>query len=285
MFALSLLREDQLLDDVVLALQRLRRGHVAAAFVRHRVLLAVALREVDRPRLTADRLDERVRDVLLLRGGHALRPPLVADDDLAVVAHLVLRGDRRVPVDVDQLQLDLLRQARVLLQQVAEGVDADRLIRRRQKAHDLDRRIELRDDVAALVGQAELLVLGEVPALVLALADVVHGDQDAEHDHHAGGGERAVARLAAAEHVGDVPPLAGHVDEDADEAGPREVEAVLVPLGRQVGAGRSGHPDCDRGEHERCAQPADDAEDSVGHRPIRASVPCRPTSRSGRART
>ena len=49
----------------------------------------------------------------------------------------------------------------------------------------LQRRVELREHVAALIRQAELLVRGQVPALVLPRADVVDRDEDAEHDEDA----------------------------------------------------------------------------------------------------
>ena len=99
--------------------------------------------------------------------------------------------------------------------------------RRPARTPSPERRIELRDDVAALVRQAELLVRGQVPALVLPRADVVDGDQDAEHDEDADAGQRAVARLAPREHLRDLAPLAERVGEHADQAGPRQVVGVL----------------------------------------------------------
>ena len=79
-------------------------------------------------------------------------------------------------------------------------------------------------------------------------------------------GQRAVARLPPREHLRDLPPLAEHVDQDAHQARPREVERVLI-LRRQPEA------DGDRREDQRRAEPADETENSIHHFPTSGAYP------------
>ena len=90
----------------------------------------------------------------------------------------------------------------------------------------------------------------EVPALVLAGADVVDGHEDAEDHEDAHAGERAVAGLPPREEVRDLAPLAERVEEHADEARPGKVGRVLLP-------GRIPEADRDGDENQRRPEPSD----------------------------
>ena len=91
----------------------------------------------------------------------------------------------------------------------------------------VQRRVELLEHLPTLVRQAERLVGGEIPALVLPRADVVDGDQNAKHHQDADAGQCPVARLAAAERIGDLAPLPRAVGDDAGQPGPHQVRHVL----------------------------------------------------------
>lgn len=168
--------------------------------------------------------------------------------------NLILLRDRAPLVRIDVLRRDLLRAVFVFPQPVLVPGEV-RLLSEHQ---DLERGIELREYVPALVGQAELLGLCQVPPLVLALADVVHRDENAQRDEHTERRQRAIPGLALTERADDVPPLAGGVGQQADEPGPRAVHRVLL-LGRHAEADTDGHED------QRRAQPPDRSNDSIRH--------------------
>ena len=214
---------------------------------------------------------------------HAFGPSLVGEEDRPVLLDLVLRGEGRFLVGVDVVGRDVLRRVFVFLQPLLVPLEVGLFGEDRNLQGD----IELREDVARLVGQAELLVGGQVPALVLTRPDVVDRDQDAQDDQDADAHERAVSRLAPREHLDDVAPLSEDVDEKADQAGVEEVGHVLVLL-------RIPEPDARRREQRRDAQPENHADDSIHHccaRKVsvgainRATVRSRPTSRSETGRT
>jgi hypothetical protein len=217
------LRDGDFLDGVVLASQRAGDGVVAVAFSRSRVLLAVPLGEVHLSLLARHHLDHRGGDVLLVVRGGALGASLVVEDERAGRRLIGLR-DRRLLVGVDVLGADVLRDVLVLLQLVAVAREVEILGEHR----DLKRRIELGQHAARLIGQAELLGGRQVPALVLARADVVDRDEDAEDDEHAGSRQGAVPRLAVRKDAYHLAPFAGGVGEDADEAGERHRLRVLA---------------------------------------------------------
>src|SRR4029450_7106292 len=123
---------------------------------------------------------------------------------------------------------------------------------------NLQRRIQLGEDVAALIGKAELLVGGQVPALVLLGSDVVDRDEDSQHDQDADAGQRAVLGLPARKHLGDLAPLAERIRQNADQAGPGKVVRVLF-------FSRQAESDPDRHEYEQHAQPSDEIENAVQH--------------------
>ena len=250
----ALLRQHQLVDPVVLASERRGDGVVTVAIGRAGVALAVSLREVQLLLLSAHDLDDAVGDVLLVVGRDALGAAFVVQDDRPVLADLVLSGRRRLLVDVDVFGGHLLRQILIFLQLVLKP----RKLRFLVEHQNLQRRIELHDDVLALIRQAELLVRGEVPAFVLPRADVVDRDENAEHSEHARGRERAVAGLPPREDLHDFAPLTERVRQHADEAGPGEVVRVLL-FGRQPEA------DGDGDEHHRRPEPADETENSIHH--------------------
>ena len=211
------------------------------------VFFAVPLREVHLPLLAGDDLDNGVGDVLLGIGGHALGPPFVVEDDRAVLLHLVLLRDGRLLVGIDVFDVDLLRRVLILLQSILETLDLVFLLERQH----LERRVKLRDDVAALIREAELFVGGQIPSLVLARTDVVDGDENGQHHEHADAGERPVSRLPAGEHRRDLAPLPQRVGQHADEAAPRQ---VIRPLFLR----RKAETDSHRNHHERGPQPADE---------------------------
>ena len=99
----ALLREDELLDGVVLAAERFGDRAVAVALAPTSCPFAVALREVDLPLLAGDDLDDAVGDVLLGVRRDALGAALVVEDDRAVLLNLVLLRDRRLLVGIDVL--------------------------------------------------------------------------------------------------------------------------------------------------------------------------------------
>ena len=215
----ALLRDHQLVDGVVFAAERRGNRAVAVAIgLRRGFLLAVPLREVHLPLLSRHHLDDAVGDLLLGIIGDALGASFVVEDDRAVLLNLILLGDRRLLVGIDVLGRDLLRRVLVFLDLVL----ILREVGLAREHHYLQRRVELREDGATLIGQAELLVHRQVPPLVLLGADVIDGDQDAEHDEHAEARERPVARLPSLEHVRDLAPLPERVEQNADETADRQ---------------------------------------------------------------
>ena len=124
----------------------------------------------------------------------------------------------------------------------------------------LERGVELGQHVSALIRQAELLAGRQIPALVLLLADVVHRDEDAQHDEDAGAGQRAVAGPAARHGLGDFPPLARRVENPAGDACIDQVRRVLIEF-REAQPLRQTEDDCGRGEDERRAEPPESAKD------------------------
>jgi hypothetical protein len=149
--------------------------------------------------LAADDLDDAVGEVLLGVGRHALGPAFVAEENRPVLVHLVLSGNRRLLIGVDVLGRHPLRNVFVFLELVLIASEVRFLGEHRH----LQRAVELRQHVPRLVRQAERLVRRQVPPLLLACADVVDGDQNAEDDQEAHAGERAIARLTPAEHLRD----------------------------------------------------------------------------------
>ncbi len=248
------LREHELVDRVVLVAECVGDAFVAVALARRGVFLAVSLREVDLLRPALHDLDDGGRDVLLGVGRDALAAVLVLQQNRSVRLHLVLRGDGRLLVGIDVVGGHLARDVLVFLELVPITLHVVLL----REHHDVQRRVELLQDGACLVRETELLGGREVPPLVLPRADVVDGDENAEDHERADDGQRAVAGLAAREQLRDVAPLAEDVDEQADEAGVREVGRVLI-LRRIAEADRHG------GEYRRKAQPADESDDSIQH--------------------
>ena len=108
--------------------------------------------------------------------------------------------------------------------------------------------LEPLDDLAGLIGQRELAGLGQIPALVLARRDPIDAHEDAEHQHHAGGGDRPVLHFPAAERARDVTPLREAVEDRDREPGERQ---ALRPL-RQF---RPREANDDGGDDEDDAEP------------------------------
>src|SRR6185503_2926437 len=83
-------------------------------------------------------------------------------------------------------------------------------------------------------------------------------DEDAEDDHHARGGDGAVARITTPEERDDVTPLSERVEQHQRKTGVRAVGGVLLPFGfREL--------DDERAEDEGDADPTEDAENSLRH--------------------
>ncbi len=190
------LRQHQLLAGVVVAGQRLRHGAVAGALAVGRILLAVAGGEVDLALLAGGRLDEGVGDVLLFEVGDALDAALVLQHHRAGGLDVGGLGPRRLAVEVDVVDRQLLALVGVLLEPVAEPIELRRLIEDRE----LGRGVEPLQHLEGLLRQAEHLVRRQVPALVLAHAQVVEPGQQREHGgdaHHRQRAELGLARVVA----------------------------------------------------------------------------------------
>jgi hypothetical protein len=178
----------------------------------------------------------------------------VVEDQRVVGLDACLLGDVGLLVGVDVLGGNLVRRVGVFLQLVLER---GKVLFLRKHLH-LQRSIKLGQHVAALVGERELLVRGQVPALVLLLADVIDRDQDAEHYQNADAGHRAVARLASGKRRGDFPPLTDSVKQHRHQAAPRQVIGVLFFR-------RHAEADRDRDQHHPHADPTDDVEYFLNH--------------------
>ena len=207
--------------------ERVGNRVVTRTLRRHGVFLAVALREVHLPLLARHHLDDAVRDVLLRIGRHALGAALVAQDDRSVLLDGMLLRDCRLSVRVDVLGFHLFRAALVLPQSIAKSLELGLAV----EHQELERCIQLGQDVSPLIGQRVLLRGRQVPALALLLRDVVDRDQDGEHDHHARGRQSALTRLPSREHARDLAPLADRVNDHAGQSRPRQVIRIAVLIG------------------------------------------------------
>ena len=181
--------------------------------------------------------------------GDALGAALVFEQDRRQRFDLRRSGARRLAVGIDVLGLELRGLVLVLLQPILVDVLAIVAL----EHGDLHRFLQVLEDLDRLIRQAVDLVGGQVPALVLARAEVVDGDEDAEEHDDADDGHGAVPGAASLVELGDVAPLAGHVDQHRDQARPRGVGRVLIPV-------RIEHADRDGAEHQHRADPTDDAE-------------------------
>ena len=171
------LREHELLEAVVVALERLGDGAVAVALAAGRILLAVALREIDHPLLAGRRLDEGVGDVLLLGLRDALDAALVLEHEGAGRGDACGLGPGRLAIEVHVLDRQLLALVGVFLEPVLDAVEA----RGQVVDRELGRCVEAAQHLQRLLRQAEDLVGGEVPPLVLPDAEVVERDEDRQH--------------------------------------------------------------------------------------------------------
>ena len=188
----AFLRQHERLCGEVVRLQAGQDGAVAGSLAAGRVLLAVALDEVHLPLLAGDHLDEAVGQLLLVGRDDPFGAALVVEDHGAVGLHLALGRLDVLLVQVDVVDRHLRGHVGVLVEPIAEAIELRRLV---EHAH-LDRRVQLLQDLACLIRQAELLVGGQVPALVTARRQVVHGNQQRQHDDDGRAGNRPQARLA-----------------------------------------------------------------------------------------
>ena len=250
------LRQDDGLHPEVVASERVPHRAVPVAVVALGVALAVPLHEVDRALLALHRLDQRVGQLLLAVGGGAFDAALVLEDDGAVRLHLVLPRADRIAVDVDVLDVHLRRDVGVLVEPVAVAGEL-RLAREDQHG---DRRLQRLEHAPRLGRQRVLLRGGQVPADVLPRQDVVGGDEDAQRQRHAGGRQRALARLPAAEERQDAAPLAQRVDRHQGQSGHGRPPPELLLL-------RQREADHERREDQGHAGPSESLQDPVRHRP------------------
>ncbi len=248
---LALLSQRQLRDFEVVRLERLRHPAVARRFRGRRVAFAMALKEIDLLRAALDDLLQRVRDALLIDGRGLLASAGVLEDNRRHHRDAVLLRINRVVLRVDVLRRDLLRQVGVLREPVpvlGRAVDVERL--------DDQRLIQTRHDLPGLIRKRELAAGRQVPPLVLPVRDPVDRDEDAEHDQHARGGNRAVLDVPSLKRARDVAPLAERVQCRDDEPAERQ---ALIP-GRQV---RAREAQDDGGHDEQDAYPPEKSEESL----------------------
>ena len=161
---------------------------------------------------------------------------------------------RRILVQVDVLDLHLVRQVAVLRQAIAERLHVLGQAEDQQAQWLLERR----DHPPRLVGQREVPRGGQIPALVVLLGQVVEADQQGQDDHDADEGERAVAGRPLGERGAHLAPLAGGVEEDAGEARQRE---ALTQRDQII----AEEPGGDAGENQGDARPAEDVGDATEH--------------------
>ena len=253
-----LLNQHELLDGEVVLLHLFDRRAEPAAIGRGDVLLAVALGEIHLPGGAGDDLDQRVGEVLFIRGGHALGAALVFEQDRRQRLDLCRAGARRLAVGIDVLRRQPGRLILILLQSILVEVLAIVAL----EDGDPHRFLELLQDPDGLIRQAVNLVRGQIPALALARAEVIDRDEDREEHDHADDRHGAVSGAAALVEGGDVAPLTRDVDEDAGKTGPRRVSRVLIP-GRvdRRDAEKRNAANQQRAENEDGSNPADDAQD------------------------
>ena len=269
----ALLGERQAFDLVVVTRQLFGDLAVARPLRAGRVLLAVTLREVDLALLAGDDLDDGVGQILLRRADDPLDLVLVFDGDRAVGLDLLLAREGRFLVGIHILDRHLLRRVRVFVQPIPVRPEAVLLGEDRH----LERCVQALEHLHRLRRQRELAGGGQVPALVLARRDVVERRQDRENHEYGRHRNRAEARRPPGEQPGHLAPLAERVQQDADQAAPRQPARVRLPL-------RLDEEDGDRGQHEHGPQPPDRVECSFQHRAIPATARCPPPWPSGTAR-
>ena len=263
------LREDHGLHREVVEAQGIGQRAVAVALRAGGRPLAVTLQEVGLALFAFHGLDQPVGQVLLLVRDDPLDAAVVVEHHGAVRLHFILARQHRILVDVDQLQRHAIRGVLVLAEPVAVAGKVDFL----GEHQHADRRFERFEHADRLVGKRVLLRRGQVPTLVLTGQDVVGGHQDGQAEHHAGGGQGAVARLPALEQAGVAAPLPEAVDHHQAQSGDERPPPQLLPFGDDE---PGHHP----GRNYRYARPADRSENLLHHESATpATARCRRTAR------
>ena len=115
----------------------------------------------------------------------------VVENDVAEAVHAFDAGDVRLLIGIDVVDLEVRGEVLVAVQHVAGAFVGIGLI----EVINLDRLLEIADDLLRLIGEGEPLVRGDVHGLVVIFGEPVGGEDHGEDDQNIDGDVGAVLGL------------------------------------------------------------------------------------------
>ena len=209
-----LLAQQQLLDFVVLVLQRLLDVRKSFRIAAVDVLLAVAREEVDLFVLLAGHFDQRVGQILLGLRRDPFLLTVALEHGRVVRRDVVPLGDGRLLIRIHHLVLEVRRVVRVLLQEV---LHLPAFVRPEEGDH-VHVPVQVFQHLPGLFSQAELLRSGGVGAQAVAVGHEIDHHQQAENHQRHEDGVRAEFRRTAAQRRANIPPVDHTVSDDQQNA-------------------------------------------------------------------